>query len=76
MILILGKTLIYWTGILAGFLFLLSFFGCRCINFRWLDKCKFINYIRKNHKAIIAITFFAVLIHAFLAVLAGSGIYI
>ena len=76
MISILGQGLVVWTGMIAGFLFLLSFFGCVC-NFNYLRNSSFMNYFRERHILLLRITFVFFLIHAVLGVLVRFfGIYI
>ena len=72
MIMILGKTLIYWSGLLAGIFFLFSFLGCKCITYKITNKLKLIEFITKYHKQIIIITFILFLIHITLAILANN----
>lgn len=72
MIIILGKTLIYWSGFLTGIFFLFSFLGCRCITHKIVNKLKLIKFITKYHKQIIIITFILFLIHVTLAILANN----
>lgn len=67
MIIILGKTIIYWSGILTGIFFLFSFLGCSCINHKIINKYKIMRFITKYHKQIITITFILFLIHITLA---------
>jgi uncharacterized membrane protein YdjX (TVP38/TMEM64 family) len=73
MILLLGKTLTFWTGILTGLFFVLSFFGCRCLN----EKCpKVLAEVAKHHTLLMKLAFVLFLIHATLAILPIFGIYI
>jgi len=67
MIIIFGKSLVYWSGMMAGILFVISFLGC-CCNLG-LARNKFFNLAQKHHKKIIylAIAFF--LLHFALAIL-------
>ncbi|MEK6827186.1 MAG: hypothetical protein AABX99_01755 [Nanoarchaeota archaeon] len=73
MIIFFGKSLIFWTGILTGLFFILSFFGCRCLN----GKCpRIFTWTTKNHNIIIKLTLALFLIHATLAILPILGVYI
>ncbi|MBI2630103.1 hypothetical protein HYW76_03300 [Candidatus Pacearchaeota archaeon] len=76
MILIFGFGIIYLTGILAGFLFILSFLGC-CSHIN-SKICNFmaIKFLQKNHKKIIYSALIMALIHASLAVLSRFGLII
>lgn len=77
MITILGKNLIFWTGILTGFLFILSFLGCYCnTNCSFVNKLKISEPLRKYHKKMIYLGFFIFLIHASLAILANLGYFL
>lgn len=73
MIIILGKTLSFWTGILVGLFFILSFLGCRCLN-RIISKPS--SWIIKHHNKIMKLTFALFLIHATLGILYNLGVYI
>jgi len=72
MIILLGKTLVFWTGIILGIFFILSFLGCRCLN----GKCSKILGVTKHHTKIIKSTFGLFLIHATLGILQNFGVYI
>jgi len=67
MIIIFGQSLIYWSGILTGVFFVLSFLGC-CCNLR-LAKNKFFNLAQKYHKKIIYLAVVFFIFHLVLAVL-------
>jgi preprotein translocase subunit SecG len=76
MIFIFGFSLIYWTGLLTGLFFVLSFLGCRChVNSR-ICKIKLVNIIKENHKLFIYLAFIFFIVHLTLAILAryGAGI--
>ena len=73
MIIFLGKSLIFWTGILTGLFFVLSFFGCRCLNGKFP---KVFTRTMKNHNIIIKLALVLFLIHATLAILPILGVYI
>ncbi|MDO8517134.1 MAG: hypothetical protein Q7S33_03320 [Nanoarchaeota archaeon] len=74
MILILGFPLIYWTGILTGLFFILSFLGCCCHS--KLCRYSIFERIRKYHKTFIYFAFIFFIIHLVLAILTKYGIVI
>ncbi|MDO8524268.1 MAG: hypothetical protein Q7R99_01405 [bacterium] len=67
MITIFDKSLVYWSGMLTGIFFVLSFLGC-CCNLR-LARNKFFNLAQKYHKKIIYLAVVFFLVHFALAVL-------
>jgi len=74
MTLIFGKSLIYWSGILTGILFVFTFSGC-CFTF--LKEKNLLCFFQKYHKLIIYLTLIFFLIHASLAILASNfGVYL
>lgn len=75
-VVIFGNGFIYWSGILTGLFFVLSFFGCVC-NFKYFKSNKFMNRVRAKHVIFMRVAFVLFLVHAGLALL-GSwfGIYI
>lgn len=74
MIFIFGFSLIYWTGILTGIFFILSFLGCCSqVNSR-ICRINGINIVKKNHKIIIYLALIFFIIHATLAILSKYGI--
>ena len=76
MISILGQGIVYWTGILAGTLMTLSFFGCIC-NFKYFRDSSFMNYFRARHIFLMRSAFVVFVVHATLGILARNfGIYI
>ena len=76
MIVIFGNGLIYWSGILAGLFFVLSFFGCTC-NFKYFKTSKSVNWIRSKHIIFMRSAFVLFLVHGVLAILSSKfGIYI
>ena len=73
MIILLGRTLIFWTGIIVGLFFILSFLGCKCLN----GKCSnILAGVMKHHTLIMKITLVLFLIHATLGMLQVFGVYI
>lgn len=73
MIILFGRTFVFWTGMIVGLFFILSFLGCKCLN----GKCpRVLAGVIKHHVLIMKMTFVLFLIHASLAILAGWGIYI
>ncbi|OIO48313.1 hypothetical protein COX74_02490 [bacterium (Candidatus Gribaldobacteria) CG_4_10_14_0_2_um_filter_41_16] len=67
MIIIFGKNLVYWSGMLTGVFFVLSFLGC-CCNLR-LAKNKFFRLAQQYHKKIIYFALVFFFLHLVLAVL-------
>jgi len=59
MILILGKSLIFWSGGFGGLFFFLSYFGCKTCNM----KSKKLLFIQKYHKLFMNLATLFILIH-------------
>jgi len=74
MIFIFYFSLIYWTGILAGLFFVLSFLGCCCHS--RICRGSSLEKIRKYHKILIYLAVIFFIIHAGLAMLAKFGVII
>ncbi|MEK6875262.1 MAG: hypothetical protein AABX30_01110 [Nanoarchaeota archaeon] len=74
MILIIGQTLIYWTGILTGIFFIFSFLGCCCHT--KLCKYSIFGKVGKYHKFFIYLALLFFIIHASLAIMTKFGVII
>ncbi len=74
MILVLGHGLVYWTGVLAGIVFLLSFLGCVCNVGLPIGRLRVLQVLRIRHRALARLAFLFILVHVSLAVLSGFGI--
>ena len=72
MIFLFGQSIIFWTGVLAGLLFIFSFLGCRCITGTIPINTGLIKY----HNLLMKLAFIAVMIHMIFAVLASLGIFL
>jgi len=75
MIFFLDKSLVFWSGVLAGLLFIFSFLSCRCLIGKKFSVCS-ISLFNKNHNFIMWLTLIMAIIHMSLAILASFGIYI
>jgi len=64
---IFGQNLIYWSGVLTGIGFLLTFMGCRCVSANRNNKL--MEFVREHHNKIIRLTLLFFLAHLILAVL-------
>ena len=75
-IVVFGNGLIYWSGVLTGLFFVLSFFGCVC-NFKYFKSTKIMSWLRVKHVIFMRVAFVLFLVHGGLAILSSRfGIYI
>ncbi|MBI2530051.1 MAG: hypothetical protein HYW05_02830 [Candidatus Diapherotrites archaeon] len=68
-VMFMGQTIIYWSGMLAGFLIAFAFLGCTCFAIRGL--------FAKSHRLFVYAAIISIIVHVLLAVLAYNfGVWI